>query len=171
MKRLLLVMLVLMTAATFVSAQQTDSDGLWLGVTGFYDENIDSGEIWDGKFFDGDVSYGIDARLRFDLIELSFLGISNPFSGNEDRYLTFYNAGGNLSLAPFNIGMSIGMNFDYNDATEETVESGVNTKISADVMFGSIAVGGYYMAIADNFRDIDFDEIGGYVGLSVLYKL
>ena len=170
----LLVALVFCIAVT-ASAAASNANGFWVGPTAFYNIFLDPEDLESHEFDSDNFSYGIDARLRMGLLEGSLMAIYYPSSdtgGYSDVLAVYANAGANLNLSIFNVGLSGGTNFLIidDDAIDEAIDFGVNLKATADVMLGNIALGFYYMAILDTFEDFDADNISGNVGVSLLFK-
>ncbi len=168
-KKMLVIVLALLTAVSFSAA--ANANGLWIGPTALYYAPMPLSELSLEGATSDDFAYGLDARLRINLFEGSLLSF---FSGDaeEGELLIFANAGVNLNLALVNIGASVGTNFVYGLAEDsETEDLGANFKLSADIMLGNLAVGGYFLTVAPTVSDINFDDLYGFVGLSGLFKL
>lgn len=174
-KRILVVMCILVVFAGASAAAQVPvnhAEGLWIGVTGLYDVPVSLDEPGDAT--EGDMSFGIDARLRIGLFEGSLISISNPFAADDSQQtMVMLNGGVNFNFQPLILGASLGANYIYEENAEDPDRFGANAKISADLMIGDFSIGAYYVSMMDSFSDFNLSEFteAGYIGLSVLYKL
>jgi|GEM_PF-4497764 len=173
-KRVLVLVIVVLafTAASAAAAAPQDADGLWIGPTGFFDMEVALDEALD--FTEGDMSLGLDARLRLGLFEGSLLAMGNPFAGeDEKKTMVLLNGGVNINLQSINLGASLGANYIYEDEGEDPEQIGANAKISADFMMGNFAVGAYYVSMMDSFADFDISEFAdaGFIGVTALFRM
>ncbi len=176
MKRRILVIMFILAAFTAASAAAqppgVQADGLWIGITGLYDVPVALDDP--GEATEGEMSFGIDARLRIGLFEGSLISISNPFAADDHQQtMVMLNGGVNFNLQPVILGASLGANYIYEEGAEDPDRFGANAKVSADLMIGDFSIGAYYVSMMDSFDDFSLSEFteAGYIGLSALYKL
>ena len=173
--KVLLAVLVFCTAAavTATAASTERANGFWVGPTALYSTPLSPDELSEHDFDSENFAFGLDARLRMNLLEGSLLAIYDPYKdGEETKFgmIVFPNIGVNLNLAALNLGLSGGPNLWVTEDEEDATKFGVNLKVSADVMIGNIAVGAYYVAVAPDFDSFESEELMGFAGLSVLFK-
>jgi hypothetical protein len=131
-----------------------------------------------------DFTFGVDARLKFSIIQGSLAVLYYPEDANgaglPASLMALADIGLSFDILFVRLGAGVGPNFtlalgDSNWTEQSPIPLGMNVKLSAEVMLGKISLGlvGYYAinSFSDLTRPNFIDYTRPWVGVSALFKL
>jgi hypothetical protein len=174
MQRIVIIMAVLLLPlAAFADFQ--------IGPTAFYNFYISEPDDLPGadELSINDFSFGLDARLKLSIFQAGAFAFYQPgYEDDPGSVELFTNLGIALDIFIFRLGAGIGPNlivFLGDPGFEDTVNLGLNFKLSGEVMLGGISVSLNYLMYVDLSEEAENmfkpENIEGLLGISVLFKL
>ncbi|MBN1698241.1 MAG: hypothetical protein JW881_12065 [Spirochaetales bacterium] len=174
MQRILIILaILLLPLAAFADFQ--------IGPTAFYNFYVSEPDDLPGakELSVNDFTFGLDTRLKLSIFQAGAFAFFQPgYEDDPGSIELFTNLGIALDIFIFRFGVGLGPNLIVylgDPGFEETVNLGMNLKLSGEVMLGGISIGLNYLMdidLSEDSADIFKPEnIEGLLGVSVLFKI
>ncbi len=161
MRQIFIVLLVLaLPVAAFAD--------VGIGAAAFYKSPVLLGQPVDIENVNVDqISFGGDVRLKLGWFQAEGLALYS--AGVVDSLNVYLDAGLALDVAIVRLSLGAGPNLVYNIGESSPIRTGLNAKVGADVMLGSISVGLSYIMAMNFDSGFRVDTGSGLLGVQVLF--
>ncbi len=142
-----------------------------IGVAAYSDTPIFAASDVDRDLLEGSFSYGLNARMRFTLLQLDALAMYASAAESIDLYLTPQLSFDLLSLLRVSAGAGPSMRFPLGDDRDDVAINWVNAKVDVDlILFRRLTVGlsFQYLIPSSDVDAIDTSQGRGRIGATVL---